>query len=84
MDILPTKDGTPVVFHDISLKRATGVTADIRQVRRGLLKMLWPSFKTASHQPVVIGIETCSGTKDKVCGCMCRWRLQIYLRTKST
>ena len=32
MDILPTRDGTPVIFHDTSLLRATGVDADIRQV----------------------------------------------------
>ena len=32
MDILPTREGTPVIFHDTSLLRATGVDADIRQV----------------------------------------------------
>lgn len=32
MDILPTADGTPVVFHDLNMKRATGLDADIRQV----------------------------------------------------
>lgn len=32
MDILGTKDGVPVVFHDINMKRATGLDADIRQV----------------------------------------------------
>ncbi len=31
MDILPTADGTPVVFHDVNMKRATGVDEDIRQ-----------------------------------------------------
>lgn len=32
MDVLPTLDGTPVVFHDINLNRATGVDRDIRKV----------------------------------------------------
>lgn len=31
MDILPTADGTPVVFHDINMKRATGLDEDIRK-----------------------------------------------------
>ena len=33
MDVLPTLDGTPVIFHDINMKRATGQDIDIRQVR---------------------------------------------------
>ena len=33
MDILPTREGTPVIFHDTSLKRATGIDKDIRQAR---------------------------------------------------
>ena len=37
MDILPTADGTPVVFHDINLKRATGVDEDIREASTGSL-----------------------------------------------
>lgn len=32
MDILPTLEGVPVIFHDLNLKRATGLDADIRQV----------------------------------------------------
>ena len=32
MDVLPTLDGTPVFFHDINMKRATGLDVDIRQV----------------------------------------------------
>lgn len=32
MDILPTAEGTPVIFHDLNMKRATGLDADIRQV----------------------------------------------------
>ena len=32
MDVLPTLDGTPVIFHDINMKRATGQDLDIRQV----------------------------------------------------
>ena len=31
MDILPTADGIPVVFHDINMRRATGVDIDIRE-----------------------------------------------------
>ena len=34
MDILSTADGTPVVFHDINMKRATGLDEDIRQASR--------------------------------------------------
>ena len=34
MDILPTADGIPVVFHDINMKRATGVDEDIRKASR--------------------------------------------------
>ena len=33
MDVLATADGTPVIFHDINMKRATGVDIDIRTVR---------------------------------------------------
>ena len=31
MDILPTADGTPVVFHDVNMRRATGLDEDIRK-----------------------------------------------------
>ncbi|CAL8470295.1 g9837 [Coccomyxa elongata] len=41
MDILPTLEGIPVVFHDLNMKRATGLDADIRQV--ALEKL--PSYK---------------------------------------
>ena len=34
MDVLPTADGIPVVFHDINMRRATGVDIDIREVSR--------------------------------------------------
>ena len=34
MDILPTVDGIPVVFHDINMRRATGVDIDIREASR--------------------------------------------------
>lgn len=37
MDILPTADGTPVVFHDINMKRATGVDKDIRKASSTLV-----------------------------------------------
>ncbi len=36
MDILPTSEGTPVIFHDTSLLRACGVDADIQQVTNPL------------------------------------------------
>lgn len=39
MDILPTAEGTPVVFHDLNMKRATGLDADIRQVKSNSLVM---------------------------------------------
>ncbi|KAK9836938.1 hypothetical protein WJX81_001087 [Elliptochloris bilobata] len=56
MDILPTREGTPVIFHDTSLKRATGLDADIRQVATRnlpqLLKVLQPLIPTASAEPV--------------------------------
>ncbi|CAL5218532.1 g220 [Coccomyxa viridis] len=32
MDILPTADGTPVVFHDVNMRRATGLDEDVRKV----------------------------------------------------
>jgi len=40
MDILPTSEGTPVIFHDTSLLRACGVDTDIRQVTK-LTSMPW-------------------------------------------
>ncbi len=40
MDILPTLEGIPVVFHDLNMKRATGLDADIRQVLRAALRHL--------------------------------------------
>ena len=40
MDILPTADGIPVVFHDINMRRATGVDIDIREASRKLLLRL--------------------------------------------
>ncbi len=36
MDILPTVDGIPVVFHDINMRRATGVDIDIREASHNI------------------------------------------------
>ena len=47
MDILPTSEGTPVIFHDTSLLRACGVDADIRQVAghaSACIQFLSPGF----------------------------------------
>ena len=73
MDVLPTADGTPVVFHDINMKRATGLDEDIRKVSRrcpcdsfretlvARSKLLYCVCST--HTPdVQIGHSVCAGS----------------------
>ena len=44
VDVLQTSDGVPVIFHDLSLKRATGVDKNISEVR-----LLYKSLQYLPH-----------------------------------
>lgn len=58
MDILPTEDGAPVVFHDKQLKRATGVDRAITAVQAAAL----PSLR--EHLPALLDDKIVINTRD--------------------
>ena len=66
MDVLPTLDGTPVIFHDINMKRATGQDIDIRQV------CCWPRMLWVSLSTMLRSMDAQTTIKIKSCPIYCR------------
>ncbi len=58
MDILPTEDGIPVIFHDKQLKRATGVDKNITAVQTQDLPFL------REHLPALLDAKLVINTRD--------------------